>query len=65
MSNQIFETNVVNGTATPSEDPLPGSCSPAQKRGLAHHPVIARVKWSKEVKKVVMECFYRSKPFDE
>ena len=25
----------------------------------------ARMKWNKEVNKVVMECFYRSKPFDE
>ena len=23
------------------------------------------MKWNKEVNKVVMECFYRSKPFDE
>ena len=29
------------------------------------HQVTARMKWNKEVKKVVMECFYRSKPFDE
>ena len=24
-----------------------------------------RVKWNKEVNKVVMACFYRSEPFDE
>ena len=65
MSNQIFETNVVNGTGTSSEDPLPGSCSPAQKRRPVRLPVIARVKWNKEVNTIVMECFYRSKPFNE
>ena len=25
----------------------------------------ARIKWNKEINKAVMECFYRSKPFDE
>ena len=29
------------------------------------HPVTARVKWNKEVNKVVMEYFHRTKPFDE
>ena len=43
----------------------PGRCSVTQQRGAGRHPVTARVKWKKEVNKVVMECFYRSKPFDE
>ena len=40
-------------------------CSPAQQQEPSPHPAIARVKWNKEVNKVVMECFYRSKPFVE
>ena len=32
---------------------------------LGHHPATARVKWNKEVNKVVLECFYRSKMFVE
>ena len=30
-----------------------------------HHPATDRVKWNKEVNKVVLECFYRSKMFVE
>ena len=55
----------MNGTGTPCEVPLPGRCFPAQQREPSHHPATARVKWNKEVNKVVMACFYRSKPFDE
>ena len=65
MSNQIFENNGVNGTGTPCEGPSLGRCSPAQQWGPGRHRATARVKWNKEVNKVVMECFYRSKPFDE
>ena len=65
MSNKIFEKNGVNGTGTPCEGPSPGRCSLAQQRGPGRHPATARVKCNKEVNKVVMKCFYRSKPFDE
>ena len=65
MLNQIFENNSVNGTETPCEGPSPGRCSPAQQRKTSRHPAIARLKWNKEVNKVVMECFYTSKPLDE
>ena len=65
MSNQIFEDNGVNGTGTPCEGSSHDRCFPAQQRGAGCHPATARAKWNKEVNKVVMECFYRSKPFDE
>ena len=65
MLNQIFENNGVNWTGTPCKAPSPGRCFPAQQRGPACHPATARVKWNMEVKKVLMECFYRSKPFDK
>ena len=65
MSNQIFENNGMNGTGTPCEGPLPGRCSTVQQRGPGRHPETVRVKWNKEVKKVVMGYFYRNKPFDE
>lgn len=39
--------------------------APAQQRGPGRHPATARMKWNREVNMVVMECFYRSKPFDE
>ena len=65
MSNQIFENNGVNGTGTPYEGPSPGRCSSTQQRQPDCHTATARVKWNKEVNKVVTECFYRNKPFDE
>ena len=33
-------------------------CSPVQLQGPDRHPATARVKWNKEVNKVVMESFY-------
>ena len=65
MLNKIFENNGVNGTGTPCECPSPSRCSPAQQWGPGCHPVTPRVKWNKELNKIVMECFYRSKSFDE
>ena len=65
MLNQIFENNSVNGTGTPCESPLPGMCSQVQQWGPGRHPATARVKWNKEVNKVVMEYLYISKTFDE
>ena len=65
MLNKIFENNGVNGTGTPCECPSPSRCSPAQQWGPGCHPVTARVKWNKELNKIVMGCFYRSKSFDE
>ena len=65
MLNKIFENNGVNRTGTPCECPSPSRCSPAQQWGPGCHPVTARVKWNKELNKIVMECFYRSKSFDE
>ena len=40
-------------------------CSPAQLQGPGCHRATARVKWNKEVNKVVMESFYRIKSFDD
>ena len=36
-----------------------------EQREPGRDQVTARTKWNKEVNKIVMECFYRSKPFDE
>ena len=53
MSNENFENIGVNIGVL------------VQQREPGRHQVTARMKWNKEVNKVVMECFYRSKPFDE
>ena len=55
----------MNGTGTPCQSPSPGRCPPAQERGHGRYTVTPRMKWNKEGNKVVIECFYRSRPFDE
>ena len=65
MSNQNFENNDVNGSRPLGEGSSSGRCFLVQQRQPSRHQVTARTKWNKEVNKVVMECFYRSKPFDE
>ena len=62
MSNQNFENNGVNGTRPLGEGSSPGRCFLVQQREPGRHQVTARMKWNKEVNKVVIECFYRSKP---
>ena len=65
MSNHNFENNGVNGTRPLGEGSSPGSCFLVQQREPCRHQVTARMKWNKEFNKVVMECFHRSKLFDE
>ena len=65
-STTNVEDNDVNGTRTASEGASSGRCPVEQQRGSGHHPdTAARVKWTKIVNVAVMECYYRSKPFDE
>ena len=65
MSCQNFENDGVNGTRPLGEGSSPGRCFLVQQREPGRHQGTARMKWNKEVKKVVTGCFYRSKPFDE
>ena len=55
----------MNGTGSTSESASPGSWSSAQQRRPGRQPATARMKWNKEVKKVVMKFFLQSRPFDE
>ena len=64
-SNQSFENNGVNGTRPLGEGSSPGRCFLVKQWEPTRHQVTAKMKWNKEVNKVVMECFYRSKPFDD
>ena len=65
ISNQNFENKGVYGTRPLGKGSSPGRCFLVQQLESGRHQVTARMKWNKEVNKVVMECFYRSKPFDE
>ena len=44
---------------------MPGSCSLVRQRGPGRDPTTVRTKWSNNVNKIVMECFFRIKPFDD
>ena len=61
LSNQNFENNGVNGTRPLGDGSSPDRCFLEQQRELGPHQVTARMKWNKEVNKVVMGYFYRSK----
>ena len=65
MSNQNPESNYISRAGTVGEGPSPGRCSLVRQRRPSHNPTTVRTKWSKNVKKIVMESFLRSKPFDD
>ena len=65
MSNQNSENNSVNRAGPLGEGSSPGRCSLVRQRGPGRHPSTVRTKWSKNVNKIVMECFFKSKPFDD
>ena len=65
MPNQNFKNNSVNETRPLGVGSLSSRCFLVQQREPGCHQVTDRMKWNKEVNKVVMECFYRSKLFDE
>ena len=55
----------MNGTRPLGKGSSPGECFLVKQREFGLHQVAARIKQNKEVTKVVLECFYRSNPFDE
>ena len=66
MSNQNFENKgVMNGARPLGECSSPGRCFLVQQREPGRQQVTARMKWNKKVNKVVMKCFYKSRPFDK
>ena len=64
MSNQNYENKGVNGTGLVGEGSSPGSCFLVRQQGSGRHHTTVRTKCSKNVNKIVVECFFRSKPFD-
>ena len=65
ISSQNPENNGVNRNGPVGEGSSPGRCSLVQQRGPGRHPTTVRTKWSKNMNKIVMECFFGSKPFDD
>ena len=64
MSIQTSENYGVNRTGLVGEGSSLGRCFLVRQRGLGCHPTTVRTKWSKSVNKIVIECFFRSNPFD-
>ena len=57
--------NGVNGTGAFCEGASSGRCPVGEQRRPGRHPATARMMWSKDVNKVVMECYLKSKPVNE
>ena len=57
--------NGVNGTGAFSEVALSDRCPVRKQRRHGRHPATARMIWSKDVNKVVIECYLKSKPVNE
>ena len=60
MSNQSSENNSVNRAGPVWEGSSPSRCSLVQQWGPGPHPATVRTKSSKNVNKIVMECFFRT-----
>ena len=67
ISNHSFSINGVKEAGTNSGEGLsPGRCRTEQQGGPGHHRTTAkggrRRKWSQEVNRIVIECYYSSNP---
>ena len=66
MSNSNIENNDVNGAGTSCEGSSSGRCSLAQQQGPGRHHTTAnggrRRKWTQEMNRIVMECYFLSEP---
>ena len=65
MSNSRLFTNGVNESGTSGEAFSHGRYSTGQQRGPGRKPATARLKWSRDVNKVVMKCYLKSDPVNE
>ena len=65
MLNRNSEDDGVNRTGPLREGSSPSRCSLVRQRGPGRHPATVRTKWYKTVNMIVMECVFRSKPFDD
>ena len=65
MSNKNSENNGINRPGPVGEGSSPGRCFLVRKQRPGRHPTTVRTKWSKNVNKIVISCFFRSKPFDD
>ena len=63
MNQSNDSENNVNGTRSSNGEGVTfGRGSGGQQPDFGRHQATARMKWNKEVNKIVMRCFYRSEP---
>ena len=62
MSINNLNDNDVNGAGTSCESSTSGRCSTETQREPDRQQTTAKLKWTKEVNKIVMRCFYKSDP---
>ena len=55
----------MNGTGAFSEGASSDRCPVREQCRHGRHPATARMMWSKDVNKVVIECYLESKPVNE
>ena len=65
MSNQNSENNGINSAGLGGEGTSSGMCSLVEQWEPGCHPTTVRTKWSKNVNKIVMKCFFSRKSFDD
>ena len=65
MSNNGLLINGINKSGASDEAFSPGRCSTGQQRRLGSQPATDRLKWSRDLNKVVMKCHLKSNPVNE
>ena len=61
-NSNSFSNNGVNETGTSQDG---GRCPVGEQRRPGRHPTTARVTWTEQINRVVMECYYESRPIDD
>ena len=62
ISNTNCSNNGVNANEASSNSVSSGRCTIEPQYGPGRHQATARIKWSKEINKIMMRCFYKSEP---
>ena len=62
LETNCTRENGVNGTGTSSESSSPNRVVGVQQPTPCHHQAAARLKWTKEVNRIVMRCFFKGEP---
>ena len=65
MSISRRNNNNVNEAGGSTVGPSSGGCPGDKQYESGCHPTTARMKWSREISNIVMQCYFNSKPVTE